>query len=60
MNYLLTSFITSSAAFPTALIDHELKTKTVIDPRRPPTNISGTAISMDLNSYPVIISTSSK
>ena len=60
MNYLLTSFITSSAAFPTALIDHELKTKTVIDPRRPPTNISGTAISIDLNSYPVIISTSSK
>jgi hypothetical protein len=60
LNYLLTSFITSSAAFPTALIDHELKTKTVIDPRRPPTNISGTAISMDLNSYPVIISTSSK
>jgi hypothetical protein len=52
--------MTSSAAFPTALIAHELKTKTVIEPRRPPTNISGTAISIVLNSYPVSISTSSK
>jgi len=52
--------ITSSAALPTALIAQELKTKTVIDPKSPPINISGTAISIVLNSYPVIISTSSK
>lgn len=60
MNYLLTSLITSSAALPTALIDHELNTNTVIEPKSPPTKISGTAISIVLNSYPVIISTSSK
>ena len=60
MNYLLTSLITSSAAMPTAAIAHELKTKTVIDPSRPPINISGTAISMVLNFCPVSISTSSR
>jgi hypothetical protein len=60
LNYLLTSLITSSAAVPTAAIAHPLKTNTVIDPIRPPTNISGTAISIVLNGYPVSISTSSK
>jgi hypothetical protein len=52
--------MTSSAAFPTALIAHELNKNTVIDPRSPPMNISGTAMSIDLKVYPVIISTSSK
>lgn len=50
LNYLRTSLITSSAATPTALIAHELNTNTVIDPINPPTNISGTAISIVLNS----------
>jgi hypothetical protein len=60
LNYLLTSLITSSAAIPTAAIAHELKTKTVIDPSKPPMKISGTAISIVLNLYPVSISTSSR
>jgi len=46
LNYLLTSTMTSSAAFPTAAMAQEEKTNTVIDPKRPPTKISGTAISM--------------
>lgn len=60
LNCLLTSLITSSAATPTAAIAHALNTKTVIDPSMPPTNTSGTAISIDLNFYPVNTSTSSK
>lgn len=52
--------MTSSAAIPTAAIAQALKTKTVIDPNNPPTNISGTAISIVLNLYPVSISTSSR
>jgi len=46
LNYLLTSTMTSSAAFPTALIDQDVKINTVIDPRSPPMKISGTAISI--------------
>jgi len=46
--------MTSSAAFPTALMDHDVNTNTVIDPRRPPTKISGTAISIYSNFSPVI------
>jgi hypothetical protein len=60
LNYLLTSLITSSAATPTADIAQALNTNTVIEPSSPPTKISGTAISMDLNLYPVSISTSSR
>ena len=58
LNYLLTSLITSSAAIPTAAIAQALKTKTVMLPSRPPIKISGTAISIVLNSTPVNISTS--
>ena len=52
--------MTSSAAIPTAAIAHELKTNTVIEPIRPPMKISGTAISIVLNLFPVSISTSSR
>ena len=60
LNYLLTSTITSPAAFPTARIDQAAKTKTVQDPIRPPTKISGTVISIVESSFPVNIETSSK
>lgn len=60
LNCLLTSTITSWAASPTAAIAQAENTNTVIEPNSPPINISGTAISIVLNVYPVSISTSSK
>lgn len=42
--------MTSSAATPTAFIAQALKTKTVMEPNRPPMKISGTAMSIVLNS----------
>lgn len=60
MNYHLTSLITSSAAFPTAIMAQELKMKTVKDPSIPPMNTSGTVMSIALRGLPVNIETSSK
>ena len=50
---------TSCAAFPTAAMEKELKTKTRHDPRRPPMNTSGIAISTLLNLRPLNADTSS-
>lgn len=47
-NYLLTSLITSKAAFPTALIAQEENTKTTIEPKSPPIKTSGIVMSTDL------------
>lgn len=51
--------MTSSAAFPTATIAHELKINTVTDPNNPPIKISGTVMSIAPIFVPVNMSTSS-
>ena len=60
LNYLLTSLITSSAAFPTATIAQALNMNTVNEPNIPPTNTSGIVISIDFSGFPVNRDTSSK